>query len=150
MAVIAQSAGAVKIDKAAGTLVDISGQVASCSIATNRNAGTYQTLGSQWGAAVDGKGTWTVEMEIYMTTGTSESEAYDIFTIWNTTASPGGRSIEVYTPDATTTGSFKFSGEVRLQTMSEMVQLSSDSNQPQRFRVTLLGDGTLTKAAVTP
>lgn len=149
MAIIAQAFGGVKIDKAAGTLVDISAQVASCELMVSTNAGTYMVLGNAWGLAVDGKKTWSVNLEILMTTGLTETEAYDIISIWMMTAIPGARTIEIYTPDITTVGSFKFSGEVKIQTMERITQINAESNQPQRFRCVLLGDGTLTKAAVT-
>lgn len=148
MAIIGQAFGAIKLDKAAGTLVDISAQVVTATLNVQTRTGTYATLGSSYDSAVDGKKGWSVDVEFYMTTGTSESEAYDLISTWVTTAIPGARSLELYTPDSTTNGSLKFSGEVKIQT-SSLLSIDASSTQPQRFRCTLVGDGTLTKATVS-
>lgn len=147
MAAIGMAFGVIKIDKAAGTLVDISAQVQTARLSINTRTGTYSVLGSNYDLAVDGKKGWQVELEFLMTTGVSETEAYDIFMTWVMASVPGARTIELYTPDATTSGSFKFSGECKIQS-SDVMSVDAQSTMPQKFRATLVGDGTITKAAV--
>lgn len=148
MAFISETLGAVKLDKAAGTLIDISSQVVSATLQIDTTAGTFHTLGGTYANAADGKKTWRVELELYMSDATSESEAYDLVMTWLTASSPGARTFEGYTPN-TSAGSIKFAGEVRVQGGSAMT-LNAAGNMPQRFRTTLIGDGTLTKSTVAP
>lgn len=145
---ISETLGVVKLDKAAGTLVDISTFLNTATLTINTTAGTYYTLGGTYASAVDGKKTWSVELDCYLSTATDESEAYDLLMTWLTAASPGARSFEGYTP-STASGSLKFSGEVRVQGGTALA-LNAGGNMPQRFRTTLIGDGTLTKATVSP
>jgi hypothetical protein len=147
MGFISETLGVIKLDKAAGTLVDISAQIVTATLTVETTAGTFHTLGGTYASAVDGKKTWRVELEMYLSDGGSETEAYDLIMTWITAASPGARTFEGYTPN-TSAGSLKFTGEVRVQSGSGMA-LNAAGNMPQRFRVTLVGDGTLTKSTVS-
>ena len=148
MAFISETLGVIKIDKAAGTLIDVSNQVVSATLNVETTAGTFQTLGGTYANAVDGKKTWNVDLECYMSDTASEAEAYDLLMTWLTAASPGARTLEAYTPSAAT-GSMKFTGEVRVQGGSALA-LNAQGNMPQRFRTRLIGDGALTKSTVSP
>lgn len=148
MAVIEQAFAVVKIDKAAGTLVDISAQVQTCKLGVDANGQNYYTLGENYALAADGKKKWTVNMTCIVTDGGSETEAFDIFNTWFlSTNQPGARTIQLDTPDSSV-GSFRFSGEVKCTAVSDIVNVDAAGGNVQVFTVTLMGDGTLTKSTI--
>lgn len=145
---ISETLGVIKLDKAAGTLIDISDQLVTATLNVDTTAGNFDTLGGTYAKAVDGKKRWNMDVEAYMSDATDESEAYDLMRKWLTAEPSGPRTVEGYTP-STATGSLKYAGEMRIQGGSLMA-LNASGNMPQRFRTRLIGDGALTVSTVTP
>lgn len=138
---IPRSEGVIQIDSSGGSLSDISDFVRSARINARGNGSNFAVLGEQWQKAVIGKSTWGVDLVIYMTDGASD--AYKLLADWFTGAGRlDARTYQHDTPDSTN-GSFRFTGEVMLDSLDPLTDVDASSNEPQQATARLLGDGAL-------
>ena len=147
MAFLDSAFGVVKIDNAAGVLVDISEQVKSAKGSIEGNNQEFYTLGDLFAHVSDSKKRWNVDLVIYISDGDNETEAYDLFTEWQVSVDQSGnRTLQVDTPDSDP-GSFRFSGEVKCSNLP-LFDIDSSGGRPQELSIRLMGDGTLTKSTI--
>lgn len=140
--------GVIKIDKTAGTLVDITGQVKTARGSVEGSNQEFYTLGDFYAHVSDSKKKWSVDITFYASTGANETEALDLFSTWYIgNDRPGNRTLQIDTPDSTT-GSFRYSGEVKCTSMSPLFDIDASGGRPQEITVRLMGDGALTKSTI--
>lgn len=147
MTFIDGSAGVVKLDNASGTLTDYSSAIESANMGFTGNAQPFYTLGSHFAQTPDSKKAWTVDLTMFAEIGATG--IYGMITAWViNNAIPGAKTISIGVPDLTTTGSITYTGEVKCNSIPQMIQVNAAGGQPQRATVQLMGDGTLTQAVV--
>ena len=147
MSFIDGAAGVVKLDNVSGVLTDYSASIMSATLNINGNAQPFYTLGSKYANAPDSKKSWSVDLVFYAETGSTG--AYGMITDWLMNNDiPGAKTLLIGTPDATTTGSQTFTGEVKCDSISPAASIDASGGRPQQLTARLMGDGALTKATV--
>lgn len=136
-----------KLDNAAGSLVDLSGDVISVTLTYNVKRGSYTTVDSKTpNRTLDVPYDWQITAEYVK----SKDDATGMYTHLNAwlTGTDNLRSVEVFNDDESA-GSFKWSGEVAFGSPGNPVTKRGGSGDPETASVTLVGDGNLTYAIVT-
>lgn len=147
MSFIDGSSGVVKLDNVSGVLTDYSDSIESANMGFTGNAQQFYTLGSKFANTPDSKKAWSCDLTLFAETGAAG--AYGMITDWViNNAIPGAKTLSIGVPDLTTSGSITYTGEVKCNSIPQMIQVNASGGQPQRATVQLMGDGDLVQAVV--
>lgn len=127
---------------AGGTLTDISGTTTTVSIEPDRESKETFTFGSESALTTVGKTSTKISVEIVYSSATAEG-AY-ILEAWfygTAAVSKGSRTIQIDIPDSST-GSRRFSGEVKLS-KPPTVELDSSKAEPLILSAEFMNDGAI-------
>lgn len=148
MAFLDVAFGVTQLDNSSNTLVDITDQVKSLRLTVEGNSQEFFTLGEWFAFVSDSKKRWSAELVIYASDASGETEAYGLIKSWYIgNDQPGNRTLQVDTPDSTT-GSFRYSGEVKCTSVSPLVEIDAAGGKPQEVTVRLMGNGALTQSVI--
>lgn len=142
MAAIAQHNGVLKWTS--GGLRDLSAGTVSATLNQQYNNSVYHVISTAAPAAMKGGYTWEVQAELLIETTATTPYGYVMATIDTTTAA----SIELYQPDASTSGSIKYSGNALLVGVQNAANMRGGEAAPATATARWVGAGALTKAAV--
>lgn len=135
MALVNINVGVLKIDNDSATLTDISAGVEDVTLAGTKNTGQYNVLNSVHMKTSEGARAHTLSGNCIRTDGASD--AYALLADW---WDEGGlRTVEVYDPDETT-GSYKWTGEARLESFTPVAKNAS-SGDPGKHAFNIIFDG---------
>jgi len=132
------------VDNASGTITDISGSSSTVSITVETETGEANTFTGSFPLSFVGKNKMTVDLTLVYTTATGE--AMDILKQWKFGSSyDSARSIQIDIPDSTS-GSDRYSGEVKLANLS----INADASTVGAMEVTaqFVNDGTISWTAI--
>jgi len=146
MAGNAQHKGKLYMDTSSSATVasDVSSGVTEFAFKVDQNTGEYFVLSGNWAQATVGGKKWSLDISAIVETGTTN--AYHYLMDWLLTGSTS-RTFEGYSPDAST-GSIKLSGECVAKGASPALEVKAGEGKAQISKFSLMGDGTLAKAAV--
>jgi len=134
----------IKVDNAAGTLVDISGQSNKAEIQFNNSVAEFRPFSTQWNMrVVVGKDAPVTLSGVY---SGNDAEALGLLRTWFFGGDDSARTVEIYVPDEDP-GSDIFSGEFVLSSLS--VPLDSEADDYVRWTAELQPTGAVSHAEVT-
>ena len=142
---VTQKSCVVSLDTSGGTLTNISGSTTTYSISGSADSGEDSTFEGTSNLTTAGPKTDTVDLAVIYSTATSEGS--DILKQWwFSDGHQTERTVQIDVPDSST-GSDRYSGEVRLTGFS----MAADSSATQKLRVecTLTCDGGLSWTAIS-
>lgn len=148
MAVVARGQAVVQLDNSSGTLTALTSGTVGATIEVTQNTGKYFTLDSDWQKALDGGKTWRVTLRFVA--DTSGTSAYSYLRDWMLPASgrSGARTIQIDFPDSTN-GSQRYSGEVVIDSLTDLGSAEAGSGDPVMVTAQLTGSGVLTDSIIT-
>jgi hypothetical protein len=134
----------IRIDGAAGTLVDVSGSTNQVDVTFTLNIGEAHTFDGDYPIRkVCGKDASATITALYSVTA---DEAVEIFGTWYHTNDGAARTVEINVPDSANT-SDRYSGEWILSEYN--FTLSSSDAGPIMVNATLMPDGAIAKTTIT-
>lgn len=127
------------MDKAAGTLVDISGSSNKVSLNLGNKLGEYKVYKQKWMKRLECGKDAEVKLVIVYTEATDE--AIDILKNWFFADPPGNRTFKIYIPDKNV-GADVYAGEFKI----EALEIPTDTGEagPVMVTATLKPDGAVT------
>lgn len=132
------------LDKAAGTLTDISGSSNSISLNFDHDVKPFRTFGSKWPKRLEcGK---DAAFTINVVYSSAADEGWSVCKLWYFAAIPGARTLKIYMPNKNV-GSDVFYCEARIKSFS--FQLSPDEAGPVMVQMQLEPDGEVTHTVAT-
>lgn len=140
---ISSNQSVIQLDvTSAGTLTDISGSSTKVNIKPEREAKETYTFGDEQSISTVGKGKTTISIEIVYSSATAEA-AYILEAWYYGTAavSKGARTIQIDIPDSST-GSRRYSGEVKLSSPPEL-DLDSSKADPLILKAEFMNSGAI-------
>lgn len=136
---ISSSLSVIKIDGPT-TLVDISGSTTKVNIEPARDAKETPTFGDEFAIVTVGKSSVKISVEIvYSSTTTEASYVLEAWYYGGSTTSRASRTIQIDVPDSTT-GSRRFSGEVKLSSPPK-IELDASKPDPLILTAEFMNDG---------
>lgn len=134
----------IKLDNAAGALVDISGQSNRVEIQLQNTIAEFRPFSTQWKQRkVVGKDAPVTVAGVY---SSNDAEARGLLMGWWSGGTDTARTLEIYAPDENA-GSDKISGEFVLSNFQ--TTLDSEADDFVRWTAELMPNGTVTHAEVT-
>lgn len=150
MAGNAQHLGVVKFDNAAGSITDYSAEVISASLNVKPITGGHHTLSARGEITTVGGYTGDITIEVESLTGTTA--AYYVLNIWATSVTTAtytaSKSFEFYSPDASTSGSIKWTGEMMPNDLGNGIDIAAGKGDVQKSSFKLKTTGNLTSYTV--
>lgn len=140
---ISSNQSVIQLDvTSAGTLVDISGTTTKVSIEPDREAKETFTFGDENALTTVGKVSTKIAVEIVYSSTTAEGSYILERWFYDTPAiSKGARTIQIDIPDSST-GSRRFSGEVKLS-KPPAVELDSSKAEPLILKAEFMNSGAI-------
>lgn len=136
---ISSNQAVVKLD-APTTLADISGSTTKVSITPERDSKETFVFGDENSIVTVGRSKVTIAVEsVYSSTTTEASYVIEAWYYGGSTTSRASRTVQIDIPDSTT-GSRRFSGEVKLSKPPEM-EHDASKPEPLILKYELMNDG---------
>ena len=130
---------AIWLDKAGGTLTDISGSSNKIDLNFDQELAMFRTFGSKWPKRLEcGKDASFALDVIY---SSAADEGLDILKDWFFATDPGARTLKIYVPDKNV-GSDVYSCEVRIENLTFSAE--AGAADPIMVSASLLPDGEVT------
>lgn len=140
---ISSNQSVIQLDvTSAGTLVDISGTTTKVSIEPDRESKETFTFGSESALTTVGKTSTKISVEIVYSSTTAEGGYILEAWFYGTQAvSKGSRTIQIDIPDSST-GSRRYSGEVKLS-KPPALEMDSSKAEPLIMKAEFMNDGAI-------
>lgn len=142
--------GVVKFDNAAGSITDYSAEVIAATLNMKPMLGEHHVLGTRGGIQTVGGYTGDITIDVETNTGTTA--AYYVLNIWALSATTAtytaSKSFEFYSPDSSTSGSVKYTGEMFPSDLGNGIDLGAGKGDVQKASFKLKTSGNLTAYTV--